>query len=553
MRNNKTKIICISILSIIVVTFIIMFILINKENNNSVSKKMNNNLAKTETIIMVPTMNEPIKTDSTWCGVFQLNYNDIKDKVVKKNIEFTPQEKVIEDLNKEDFTKDMISEESYYIKNNEYSDGKLSLKGTLYKDLDFTVKFDTLDNGDFGNKDVNISYFGINNKTNVAAGKQIDVLYYNSQNDFAILLNTKVGDEIIFCKNPEGENFNEIYERMNEKANKYDGSKEFLKTDEFKAPKLNFINKAFSASRAGIAGENEGNFTELINKKFETMDGRTKQIENITQQLAFQILGEGEELKQSKNIKTNSNIKDKARFFYIDDTFAMFLKEKEQEKPYFATRVENCIKEITDDTDNKNTDIKYNYEKNDLVNLKRIQNVQLNTADTLEEAVEIVKDYGKDSKHFKIIDEIETQYFYIVDFSLVFMGEKYPYNENCKVFFKKKLVDIENKVLNLEELDTSKAIQNLFDIMYYIKGIYLPQENDGKGNSEIKEEEDKYIYIIYYSNTAHGDYGMYDEIYEYKESVEINKENGEYNANRELIRQYKGAFNDYFIDDEFRE
>ena len=36
--------------------------------------------------------------------------------------------------------------------------------------------------------------------------------------------------------------------------------------------------------------------------------------------------------------------KDKPRYFYVDDTFAIFLREKGKALPYFAGRVEDITK-----------------------------------------------------------------------------------------------------------------------------------------------------------------------------------------------------------------
>lgn len=35
---------------------------------------------------------------------------------------------------------------------------------------------------------------------------------------------------------------------------------------------------------------------------------------------------------------------DEPRYFYVDDTFAIFLKEKGKSKPYFAGRVDDITK-----------------------------------------------------------------------------------------------------------------------------------------------------------------------------------------------------------------
>ena len=92
--------------------------------------------------------------------------------------------------------------------------------GTFYilcfiEKFEFATHFDKLENGNFGDNYQNVSYFGIDNSTNDDVGNQVQVLYYNTEEDFAIVIKTTSGDEVIFCKNPEGRNFNEIYSNMN--------------------------------------------------------------------------------------------------------------------------------------------------------------------------------------------------------------------------------------------------------------------------------------------------------------------------------------------------
>ena len=59
-------------------------------------------------------MSDIITKDSSWCGTFQLVWNDMKNNVVKNDIVFTPQEKMADNLNKEEFTQDMISDKYYF-------------------------------------------------------------------------------------------------------------------------------------------------------------------------------------------------------------------------------------------------------------------------------------------------------------------------------------------------------------------------------------------------------------------------------------------------------
>ena len=311
-------------------------------------------------------MNDKLYADSSWCGTFQLVWNDMKNELVKKDIVFSPQIDMVRNLNKEVFNQTMISEDYYYKKygkktlklkeeiengikekfnqesdvlkyiswNDYYSDEYLFYT-MLYRKFEFLQQFDKLENDKFGNAYENIQYFGIDKNTKKSVGEQISVLYYNSKEDFAVLVNTKTDDEVIFCKNPKEKNFNEIYKNMNNKANKYTGSKSFEDIDEFKAPKLKI--------------DILRNYEELKGKEFETVNKDIVRINKAIQTIKFTLDENGGEIKSEAVIYAYTTsvgdfIKENPRYFYLDDTFAIFLKEKDKDKPYFAARIDDITK-----------------------------------------------------------------------------------------------------------------------------------------------------------------------------------------------------------------
>lgn len=363
--SKKKKI----VLSVVIILIILAFGVFALFKANVLGNKATK-LPQTEEISVVPTMQDEITSDSSWCGTFQLVWNDMKNEVVKQDIVFTPQEKMIENLNKETFKEDMISEDYYYKtygiktlalkeqieeeikeKFNQTSDilndfdwsedGSNGLRRyffytMLYRKFEFLQQFDSLEKGTFGKKYDDIEYFGIDENTKNAVGNQIDVLYYNSQDDFAIVINTKTDDEVIFCKNPQGRNFEEIYNNMNEKASKYTGNSSFLDVDEFKAPKL--------------AIDEKREYTEVEGKTFATEQGEAE-IEQAIQTIQFSLDEKGGEIKSEagmfmmgQSIDASEPKKEKPRYFYVDNTFAIFLREKGKSMPYFAGRVEDISK-----------------------------------------------------------------------------------------------------------------------------------------------------------------------------------------------------------------
>ena len=371
--NKKNK--CLIIVAIIIVLLIIGIVIINKTN---ILGKKTTNLKETKGVTIVPTMSDIITKDSSWCGTFQLVWNDMKNNVVKKDIVFTPQEKMADNLNKEEFTQDMISDKYYFkiyglkslelkeqiekgikekfnqesdiLNDFNWSESELDDPNNvdvrryffyvmLYRKFEFLQEFDKLENGKFGNKYNDIKYFGIDKNTKNSVGDQIDVLYYNSKDDFAIIINTKNNDEVIFCKNPQGKTFNEIYENMNKESKEYKGSKEFKNIDEFKAPNLTFNEKK--------------EYTELQGKEFKTADPiyDTAKIEKAIQTIKFSLDEKGGEIKSEAAIDVmlgttalSPEKEDEPRYFYLDDTFAIFLREKGRDLPYFAGRIEDITK-----------------------------------------------------------------------------------------------------------------------------------------------------------------------------------------------------------------
>lgn len=369
--NKKRKILI--IFGILIILFIIVFVVIHKAN--IFSKKVTK-LQSVEGITVVPTMNDTITADSSWCGTFQLVWNDMKNEVVKKDVIFNPQLDMVKNLNKEDFNETMLSEDYYYkiyglkslalkeqlenglkekfnqtsdiLNDFNWSESELDNPNNpnvrryffytmLYRKFEFLQEFDKLDNGKFGNKYKDVQYFGIDENTEDSVGNQITVLYYNSKDDFAIIVNTKTDDEVIFCKSPNGSNFNEIYENMNNESNKYTGSRSFKNVDEFKAPNLDFDEKK--------------EYTELANKEFKTADPYydTAEIQKAIQTIKFSLDEKGGEIKSEAAIDMTIDVTsvpkaDEPRYFYVDDTFAIFLREKGKTKPYFAGRIDDITK-----------------------------------------------------------------------------------------------------------------------------------------------------------------------------------------------------------------
>ena len=63
---------------------------------------------------IVASIDDDINADTLWCWTFQLIWNDMVNNFVKQDVVFSPQLKIVENLNKQTFTSDELSPNDYY-------------------------------------------------------------------------------------------------------------------------------------------------------------------------------------------------------------------------------------------------------------------------------------------------------------------------------------------------------------------------------------------------------------------------------------------------------
>ncbi len=317
---------------------------------------------------VVTSLEDKIESDTVWCGTFNLIWNDLKNELVKKDIVFKNQTDIINNLNKGTFNVNNLSEDSYYkvydhpslelkerikeaIKNkfNETSDILDSfdfinvsskdyfLYVMLKKNFEFEKEFTDLGVAKFRDKDA--EYFGIDDETSYEVREQVKVLYYNNDDDFAIKLLTKGNDEVIISKGNTEDNFKNAYDKIISDSLKYTGKKEFKSNDTLKIPNIKFkLKKEIEA---------------VENKEFKFANGDTYIISKALQTIEFELDKKGGKIKSEAGMMANYSsveISDK-RDFVLDDTFTIFLKEKNKDLPYFASRITN-IKNVQGNLEN---------------------------------------------------------------------------------------------------------------------------------------------------------------------------------------------------------
>lgn len=321
---------------------------------------------------MTPTYTSKISsidTNKVWVGTFNLVWNDFMNDVIGDKIEFEDGYSALADeLNKQTFTVEQLNKNSYFkihgkenltLKNqieqgikqkfNETSsiidkcDWKKGEGYVLYamlkKEFNFLEKFPTLNENTFGDSKEKVKYFGIEPDTEQVASKNIEILFYNSKEDFAIKLKTKEGEEVyLYRTTGENKSFEENYKEMQVKQSKYNGEKTWNKND--------ILNIPF------IKVKDEINYDELCGRYIKNTDWYIAQ---ALQTIDFELNNYGGSVKSEALIEAfKSALLEKGREFIFNNDFILFLKEEDKTKPYFALKVDN-------------TDILVNVENNDKV------------------------------------------------------------------------------------------------------------------------------------------------------------------------------------------
>lgn len=324
---------------------------------------------------ILSSIDDRIRADSMWCWTFQLLWNETIDKLIHTDIVFRPQQLVqAENLNKKTFTKDQLSEDSYFLtywlfvkplkkiiedwikeKFDEtssiinlldwdsapddeswYPDGgrkEYVFYTMLKKVFKFAKTFDNLDPAKFDEKYDNIKYFWIDDDSNYELRSQVKVLYYNSEDDFAVSLETNEWENVILSRWTNKDSFMNTYNAIIEKTKSYKWKRNFWKYDYLKVPNLS-LNELRK-------------YEEFKDKLFYAANGDECKIKEALQTIQFDLDEKGWKIKseaaivmyESNSIADISFEKPDYRYFYFNRPFMIFLQESDKELPYFAAQI----------------------------------------------------------------------------------------------------------------------------------------------------------------------------------------------------------------------
>lgn len=286
--------------------------------------------------------------NNLWVGTLDLAWKDLEEKIGKDKIELESGNlQIVDDLNSSAFSKEMLDSNDYIINVERTATDGYKIEATLNKELNFLEVFDNFSNDynlKFGNSEDNIKYFGINNASSEEMNKNIEILFYNKisdnnlmSNDFAIKLKTKEDDEIILYRTNDKKSFNEYYNDILQKTKSYTGSNGFSGDDELRVPYVR-VNGQIC-------------YNELYGKIIKDTNGLY--FSDIIQNVNFSLNEKGCNLSSKATMVTEYlGIGEDTKFCYFQDTFIVFMKEKNSDNPYFALKVDNTdILEKKEETD----------------------------------------------------------------------------------------------------------------------------------------------------------------------------------------------------------
>lgn len=310
---------------------------------------------------ITPTYTSKLSTmdsNKVWCGTFNLVWNDFMNDVVNGKIEFKDGEsELANELNKQSFKSDQLSENSYFkihgqamgedlknkiqngIKQKFNEDSKIIdkidwndsngyvLYAMLKKEFNFLEPFSTaMGSLNFNNSGAIIKCFGVDGSNAPNARKNVEVLFYNSEEDFAIKLKTKEGEEVILYKTSgENKSFEENYKEIQRQQSNYSGKTVFEENDILKIP---FIKVSDEINYDELCGRGIKNCEYYIKQAIQTID--------------FELNNVGGSVKSEAVIEaTEKAFIEGSRKMIFDSDFILYLKEESKEQPYFALKVDN--------------------------------------------------------------------------------------------------------------------------------------------------------------------------------------------------------------------
>ena len=300
-----------------------------------------------------------------YCSTFQLAWNELSEfmngEVTLKNPAITTA-RAVQTLNKKEFTKTLLDENSYIALADLVGNGivekivkdlrerfqektKFDFSGLdpsdilaysfLLKVLAFEQKFDEIQTLEFNGTPVQAFGTKVRRDSPHKLLSQIRILHYKDDNEFTICLKTKSNqidsDYIILAMLEPRDTFKETLDAVNMGTPGDEIGHRIRERERLEIPKIFFDQ---------IQG-----FNELCGRKI-LIDGKESEyfIAQALQAIKFELNEEGAKLRSEAVISARKccmSFEEKPRNFIFDKPFLVCLKQKESDPPYFVAWIEN--------------------------------------------------------------------------------------------------------------------------------------------------------------------------------------------------------------------
>ncbi len=288
---------------------------------------------------------------------FQLIWNDFSDKVVKHNVEFVGgNPALVDNLNQRKLTETMISKKDLYkamgsqtfatkrrIERNlmwkfheksalldsidwqKKADERIVLFAMFKKSVYFVNAFKKLTPESFNNSSEKYEYFGVISEQNNYE-KYITPVFYNNNNDYAVALKTKSGDEIILQTSNSTEPVLKIWDKLYSNHLSKQSNLAFDENSKLIVPNIDFKKKM--------------NYKELVGKRIKNSNYI---IDAALENIEFSLDNEGAKIKNEAIMGVSKMAFNPLpqKVYNFNKPFILFIRSKDANVPYFALKIKD--------------------------------------------------------------------------------------------------------------------------------------------------------------------------------------------------------------------
>jgi len=341
--------------------FILLILLITIACFSAITPVKSVSIKQADTIVSPHLKEKTVSgTNILYCSTFQMAWNELKTGIIKEDIKLKNQPAMVNILNKGNFPKKELSENSYvamagYGKENIIKKINAALKSKfgfnapkvkdklnpldiiaysyLYKNLRFNPAFESIETPVKFNSDKNVDAFGINSFDEYKHSKlinQLSIPYFKNSDEFIVKLSPKSSNDEIFLAKIKPQSTLEDTLKYAQTKLMFSKQVYFNEHDTLQIPKFDF--------------KTEHSFDELLNKLFLNKNFKDYYISKAIQNIDFKLNEKGAILKSEAKIimELTAMPSSQPKQLIFNKPFLIYLKEKQAKNPYLVIWVENA-------------------------------------------------------------------------------------------------------------------------------------------------------------------------------------------------------------------